>query len=69
MDRLKQTVLLLGVFGLLFFGCADSNYNDAKDYYPVTQYAEGFTLHWGKNNNININTNTTESTNSEEEEE
>ena len=57
MDRIKQTVLLLGVLGLLLFGCADSNYNDAKDYYPVTQYAKGYILHWGKNNNIKINTN------------
>ena len=57
MNRIKQTVLLLGVLGLLLFGCADSNYNDAKDYYPVTQFAEGYILHWGKNNNIKINTN------------
>ena len=57
MDRIKQTVLLLGVFGLLLFGCAESNYSDSKDYYPVSQWGEGYILHWGKNNNIKINTN------------
>ena len=57
MGELKQAFLLIGLSGMLLFSCADPNYNDAKDYYPVTQYAEGYILHWGKNNNIKINTN------------
>ena len=38
MCELKRRDLLLGLSGILLYGCADSEkYSEGKDYYPVKQ--------------------------------
>ena len=60
MCQLHRRDFLLGLSGLLLYGCADSGeYADGKDYYPVAANVSGTILHWGKNNSIKVNTDST----------
>ena len=57
-NKIKKEAINEKIKVILLYGCGDSEkYNESKDYYPVTQWSQGYIFHWGKNNKIKINSN------------